>query len=196
MAEGSNVRRARTERTLTIDPRIRRIGAACFEGALLGDWAIKNIRRDPADVRVRKRIIPMLIRMLDRCNPAVLLVPNVGRDGVRRSANVREMIRVVTREALNRGIQVCAVSERQVKATFGMVRRGAGQNKQTINEVLVEWFPELGPSRPKARRVWDSERHATPLFDAMARWVAWRGVPKRFRASEPSAETRARSDED
>src|SRR5713226_2758825 len=116
MADSTNVGRNRTGRTLTLDCRIRRIGVACFEGALLADWAIKNIRSDAPEIRVRKRLIPMLIRMLDRYEPAVLVLPDVGPKGVRRSANVREMIQAVAREALDRGIEICAVSERQVKA--------------------------------------------------------------------------------
>lgn len=187
MADSHNDRGGRGERALTLDPRIRRVGAACFEGALLADWAIKNVRRDTPQVRVQKRLIPMLIRMLDRCEPTVLVLPDVGPKGVRRSANVREMIDAVAREANVRGIEVRSIHEKEVKAAFGKVRQGAGRNKQTINEIIVSWFPELKSSRPKARRVWDSEAHATPLFDAIARWCTWRGLPTSFQGRSRAA---------
>jgi len=138
---------------LTIDPRIRRIGAAFFDDAVLAEWTIKNVRRDSPDVRVHKRLIPTVIRMLDRYHPTTLLIPDIGPGGVRRSANVRAVIEVVAREACDRGIAVVAVSEKQVKDTFEAARRGAGRSKHRVGEVIADWFPELGPQRPKARRV-------------------------------------------
>lgn len=177
MANCNNARRHRAERILTIDPRIRRLCVAYFEGAVLGDWDIRNVRQDPPDLRVRKRLIPALIRMLDRYEPVALITPDIGPTGVRRSANVREVIQAVTREALERGIEVVAVSERQVRETFERARPGAGRNKVARDDLILEWFPTLSPQRPKARRDWEGERHATPLFDAIARWCAWKGLP-------------------
>lgn len=177
MADRNYARGSRAHRTLTIDPRIRRIGAAYFDGAVLAEWTIRNVRQDPLNVRVRKRLIPAVIRMLDRYEPTTLLIPDTGAGGVRRSANVRLVIEAVSQEARNRGIDVVAVGEKQVKQTFETARRGSARSMHRIGELIAEWFPELGPQRPKARRVWDSESHATPLFAAIARWVAWRGLP-------------------
>lgn len=146
---------------------------------LLADWAIRNIRQDPPEVRVRRRLIPAAIRLLDQFEPTTLLLPDIGPHGVRRSANVREVIEAVTREARERGVDVVAVSEHQVKDAFEQVRPGVGRNKQTVYDIIVEWFPEVRSQRPKARRLWDSEGHAVPLFDSIARWCAWRGVPAR-----------------
>ena len=179
VAESIALSHRRAGRVLTVDPRIRRIGVACFEGPLLVDWAIKNFRQGSPEVRVRRQLIPALIRMLDRCEPTVLLLPELGAKGVRRSANVREVIAAVQREASDRGIDVCSVSEMAVRAAFEDVRRGAGRNKVTRNEVITRWFPELEPARPRSRRLWESERYAVPLFDSIGRWVAWYGVPSR-----------------
>jgi hypothetical protein len=178
MADRDSSRGRREQRILSIDPRIRRVGAAYFEGAVLADWAIRNIRQDPPDVRVRKRLIPALIRMLDHYEPTTLIVPDIGPQGVRRSANVREIVQAIAREAARLGIDVISLNDRQVKDVFETARPGTGRNKRTRNELLLEWFPTLEPQRPKARRTWDSEPHAQPLFDAIARWCAWRGLPK------------------
>ncbi len=162
---------------MTIDPRIRRIGFASFDAALLEDWGVRNIRSQTPAVRVRRLLIPSLIRMLDRFEPAVLLVPDVRPGAVRRSQHVRETIQAVVREALGRGIVVQAVTDAEVKKAFRGLT-GRGPNKQKINHLLVEWFPELQSSLPKARRLWESERYFTPLFDAIARYCAWQGVPE------------------
>ena len=162
---------------MTIDPRIRRIGFASFDAALLEDWGVRNIRSQTPAVRVRRLLIPSLVRMLDRFEPAVLLVPDVRPGAVRRSQHVRETIQAVVQEALGRGIVVHSVTDAEVRKAF-RGRNGRGPNKQRINHLLVEWFPELQASLPEARRLWESERYFTPLFDAIARYCAWQGVPE------------------
>ena len=177
MAQGNASERDRTARTLTLDPRIRRIGFAAFDGAMLEDWGVKNIRSQTPAVRVRRLLIPALIRLLDRVEPAVLLVPDVRPGAVRRSQHVRETIQAVVEEALRRGIVVHSVTDAEVKKAFRGLN-GRRLNKQKINHLLVQWFPELRASLPKARRLWESERYFTVLFDAIARYCAWQGVPE------------------
>ena len=177
MAQSNTRERDRAVRTLTIDPRIRRIGFASFDAALLEDWGVRNIRSQTPAVRVRRLLIPSLIRMLDRFEPAVLLIPDVRPGAVRRSQHVCETIQAVVREALRRGIVVHSITDAQVKKAFQRPN-GRGPNKQKINHLLVEWFPELQASLPEARRLWESERYFTPLFDAIARYCAWQGVPE------------------
>src|SRR5262245_42968384 len=107
-----STRRGGTGRTLSIDPRIRRIGWAYFEDALLADWGTRNVIQLSPPERVQRLLIPILIRMLDKFAPVRLVIPDVGPGGVRRSKHVREVIAAVATEALNRGIDVSAVSER------------------------------------------------------------------------------------
>ena len=174
----SNIReRDKAARTLTIDPRIRRIGFAYFDAARLEDWGVRNIRSQTPTVRVKRLLVPSLIRMLDRFEPAILLVPDVRPGAVRRSEHVRETIQAVVQEALRRGIVVHAITGAQVKKTFQR-RNGPAPNKQEINRLVVQWFPELQSSLPEARRLWESERYFTPLFDAIARYCAWHGIPE------------------
>ena len=177
MAHSNPGKRYRTARTLTIDPRIRRIGFASFDAGLLEDWGVRNIRSQTQAVRVRRLLIPFLIRMLDRFEPAVLLVPDVRPGAVRRSQQVRETIQAVVQEALRRGIVVHSITDAQVKKAFQRLN-GPGQNKQQINHLVVKWFPELQSSLPQARRLWESERYFTPMFDAIARYCAWQGAPE------------------
>lgn len=176
MAQRDAGERLRNRRTLIVDPRIRRIGYAAFDAAILVDWGVGNFRSQTPDARVRRLLIPALVRMLDRFEPEVLLVPDVRAGAVRRSQHVRETIGAVVQEALRRGIVVHHVADAQVKHAFRHLN-GRGPNKQKINQLIVEWFPELRPWLPRPRKLWEPEPYAVPLFTAIAMWCAWQGVP-------------------
>jgi Holliday junction resolvasome RuvABC endonuclease subunit len=165
---------------LTIDPRIRRIGFALFDAAMLEDSGVKNVRSLTPAERVKRLLIPALIGMLDHFEPEVLIVPDARAGKVRRSKHVRQMIQAVVQEARERAITVHAITDAKVKKAFSRPKNRR-PNKQKINHLLVEWFPELQASLPKARKLWESEQYFTPLFDAIARYCAWLGVPKRQR---------------
>ena len=167
----------RAERALSFDVRIRSLSAAYFERAQLADWLIATVVEDPPDVRVLKRLIPKSVRLLDKFQPTTLVVPKVGPGGARRSANVQKVLDAVCAIAQTRGISVVPVSNRQLRESFSRVQPGAGKSKNTRNEIVAKWFPELAGWRPKPRRAWEPEQYTTALFDAVGRWCAWRGVP-------------------
>jgi|SRR5665213_2066711 len=177
MAKSNPGERYRTARTLTVDPRIRRVGFCYFEAALLCDWGIKNLRDDVPAVRVERLLIPLLVRMLDRFRPTILLVPDVRRGAVRRSRHVRDVITAIVKEATNRDIGVFFVSDAHVRSDFQRAVGGGRPNNYRIEQTIAKWFPELEPWLPRARRLWEPEGYAVPLFRAAAQWCAWHGVP-------------------
>ena len=148
-----------------------------FEAAVLLDWGVKNIRHDVPEVRVGRWLVPSLSQMLDHFGPAVLLVPDLRPGAIRRSPHVQVTVRAIAKEAVKRGITVHAVSDEQVRRTFERVGGKPVKNKQAINRIVIEWFPELRPLLPKKRKLWEPERYATPLFAAVAMYCAWQGIP-------------------
>ena len=166
----------RAAQTLVLDPRIRRVGFAYFEAAILLDWGVRNVRNGEPKTRSARVIVPHLVRMLDEFEPAILLVPAVGTGGTRRSVPVQETVDAIVREARGRGIVVNAVTDRDVTCTFRSVVAGR-MTKHTIAKVVAKWFPELGPRLPRPRRLWEPERHGTPMFNAVAMYRAWQGLP-------------------
>lgn len=161
---------------LAIDPHMRRTGYAWFERFQLRDWGTKNARSDTPSIRLKQQIIPLLIRMLDRYEPTVLVVPNVGKGGVRRSRYVQEAIRVATAEAVKRDIAVHSFTDKEVRAAFRDSQGEPAKSRAVINRLIVERYPELTVSHPRIRRTYDPEQYFTPLFHAVALYWTWRDL--------------------
>jgi hypothetical protein len=119
--------------------------------------------------------IPYLIELLDQFSPHALLVPMVKGAGTRRrSANVAKAIRGVVREAVRRGIAVHVVSNDTVKTSFVQPNGTPARNRQDIHDSILEEFPELTVMVPRPRlKIWESEQYFTPLFNAIAMYLAW-----------------------
>lgn len=161
---------------MAIDPRIRRVGFAYCGGNQLLESGIKNIRNETPKVRVRRLLIPLLVKMLDKFAPDVLLIPDVSREGVRRSRHIVEAIRTTVQEASNRGIGVYFLTDEQVKSTLKDVSGNPVRNRHEIHQAIVERFPELSVYMPRVRQIWDSEPYFTPMFHAVAMYCAWRDM--------------------
>jgi Holliday junction resolvasome RuvABC endonuclease subunit len=167
-------------RVLAVDPHIDRIGYAYFDGARLADWGMTTTRHALPAVRVRRYLIPSMRALLDRFGPQVLIVPKVGGRGwVRRSRHVVAALGVVTAQAHDADVAVYAFTNREVKRVFSDRHGQPARNKTVINRLIVERYPELTTSMPKARRPWDPERYYTPLFNAVSLYWAWRDAAAR-----------------
>lgn len=165
----------RLGRVLSVDPRSRRIAYAYFHDGVLKDCRLRNIRRDTPSVRVRLQIIPYLVELLDECDPHALLIPDVRSAGARRrGSHATRAIKALAREALGRGIAVHVVRSDDVKKSFRQADGSPVKNRDEIHALVVERFPELKTLVPRPRgNVWEPERHNTPLFNAVAMYLAW-----------------------
>jgi len=162
-------------RTLSIDPRTRRVAWAYFQDGELSDCQIKSIRDQEPSVRVSRLTIPYLIALLDKCSPHALLVPRISGAGTRRrSAHVAKTIRGVAREALQRGIAVHVLSNDTVKKSFRQPDGTPARNERDIHLSILDRFPELTVMVPRPRlKIWEPEQYFTPLFNAVAMYLAW-----------------------
>jgi hypothetical protein len=153
---------------------MRRTGYVWFERSHLRDWGTKNARSGTPPVRLKQQIIPDLIRMLDRFEPSVLVLPSVATGGVRRSRHVQEALRIVTAEATKRDVPVYAFTDKEVRAAFRDSQGRPAKSRAVINRLIVERYPELTASHPTVRRTYDPEQYFTPLFHAVALYWTWR----------------------
>jgi len=169
----------RLGRVLSIDPRIRRIAYAYFQDGVLRDCRLRNIRQDRPSVRVRLHIIPYLVEILDACDPHALLIPDVRSAGARRrGSHATQAIKALAREALARGIAVHVVRSDDVKKFFRQADGMPARNRNEIHRLVIGRFPELQTMLPRPRsKLWESERHNTPLFHAVAMYLAWQNKP-------------------
>jgi hypothetical protein len=165
----------RLGRTLSFDPRSRRVAWSYFKDGELQDCRIKTFREQRASVRTNSEIVPYLTDLLDHYSPHAVLVPRISGAGTRRrSPAVAKAIRATVREALKRGIAVHVISDDSVKKAFGESDAIPARNKQEIHEAILEQFPELTMMVPKPRqKIWEPEQYFTPLFNTIAMYLAW-----------------------
>ena len=142
---------------------------------MLQDCRIKNFRDQAPSLRVTTLTIPYLIELLDQFSPHALLVPRISEAGTRRrSPCVGKIIRAIVREAVGRGIAVHVLSGDTVKKSFRQLDGTPARNRQEIHESILERFPELTVMVPKPRlKIWQPEQYFTPLFNAVAMYLAW-----------------------
>ncbi len=121
-----------------------------------------------------RQAVPYLIELLDHSSPHALLVPRISGDRSRpRSPQVAKTIRAVVKEAVNRGIAVHVVSGDAVGNSFSRIIGGPA-NKEDIHIAILDRFPELTAMVPRARvNIWEPEQYYTPLFHAVAMYLAW-----------------------
>jgi hypothetical protein len=165
----------RLGRVLSIDPRTERIAWAFFQDGELSDCRIKTFRDEKPSVRVATFTLPYLIELLDDLSPHALLVPRIKGAGTRRrSPQVAKAIRGVVGEAVRRGIAVHVMSNDTVKRSFKQPNGAPARNLKDIHDAILNRFPELTVMVPRPRlKIFESERYFTPLFNAVAMYLAW-----------------------
>jgi hypothetical protein len=155
---------------MAFDARRAIFGYALFEGPMrLLDWGrgaiAASATSDTALITGSKHIG----RILDLCHPDMIVVRYAPSGQTSREGD-GSTFKAILREAATRQIPVNALSRDEVRVAL-QVRREI--SKHEINCLLAELFPELRPRLPPKRRVWQSERRVTAMFDAVATGVAY-----------------------
>lgn len=143
-------------RTLALDPTTPGFAFAALEGSgRLVDWGLVHMAAQDAGA-YRSRIE----KLLDRVNPQVLVVEDM--HGSRRSGRAPRRADIAEKCARARGIEVKRVSRTDVKQMFA----ASGTTKWEIAVAVSRLFPELSPSLPKKRRIWETEDRRMAIFSA------------------------------
>ena len=159
-------------RALALELRPRRFGFAVFEGpSQLLDWGACTYGRprDSQSITAATRIAPLI----DTYTPSVAIV----RKRTKLSSDVaKAMVAVTLRiegELKRHEVRLQSVDADEVRYFFGQY---GCKTKHDIASVLADWFEELAWKLPPKRKPWQSERHSTALFDAVAVGVAFFGA--------------------
>src|SRR5215468_8987466 len=148
-------------RVLAIDPSTRGFGFAILEGPnRLIDWGVKETKTDK-----RKRSLKLIADLIEQYQPSVLVVEDYTRKGSRRCRRVRELIKDISKLAVQRKIKVRNFSRLKVKQAFS---ESGTSNKYEIAIAIAKRFPELASRLPRFRKPWMSEDYRMSIFDAVA----------------------------
>ena len=143
-------------RTLAIDPTTSGFGYVLLEGSeRLVDWGLGRLER-PDDSLFEKR----MEKLLDRVAPQVLILEDM--EDSRRGERAITCARLAQMCAAKRGIRVERVSRAEVSEHFA----SSGKTRWDIGLAISRFFPELSPSLPKKRRIWESEDRRMTIFTA------------------------------
>src|SRR5215510_4391385 len=157
-------------RVLAIDPSTRGFGFAILEGPnRLIDWGVKETKTDK-----RKRSLKLIADLIEQYQPSVLVVEDYTRKGSRRCRRVRELIKDISKLAVQRKIKVRNFSRLKVKQAFS---ESGTSNKYEIAIAIAKRFPELAPRLPRFRKPWMSEDYRMSIFDAVAFGVTFFHMP-------------------
>mgnify|MGYP001582794102 CR=1 FL=1 len=153
--------RTNRKRIIAIDPTIRGIAFAVFEGPdRLIDWGVKQAR---ADKQVRcLKYVDELIRWY---TPTSIVLEDVAAAGSRRSVRVKELLAAIAKTARDRNVRPRLVARTAVLKQFG---RSRAANKDEVAAAVAARFPELAPRLPAKRKPWQSEAERLGIFDAVA----------------------------
>jgi hypothetical protein len=143
-------------RTLAIDPTTSGFGFVVLEGSTrLVDWGLGCLKT-PDDALYQKRIE----KLLDRMRPQLLVLEDM-RDSRRGDRAIR-WAEIAIRSAKTRGIKVERISRAEVSRHFA----SSGKTRWKVAALISRRFPELVPSLPKKRRIWESEDRRMAIFAA------------------------------
>lgn len=143
-------------RTLAIDPTTSGFGFVVLEGSeRLVDWGLGRMEK-PEDMLFEKRIE----KLLDRVAPQLLVLEDM--EDSRRGERAIAWARLAQVCAAKRGIKVERISRAEVSERFA----SSGKSRWEVGLAISRFFPELAPSLPKKRRIWESEDRRMTIFTA------------------------------
>lgn len=158
-------------RILAFDARRSRFGYALFEGPKrLLDWGASAIAPGSTDRTAITTASKRIASLLEFGLPAAVVVKCPHRNSQKSATSMSPIVKAILREAAARRIPVSLMGREEIQQAFRMFR---GSTKDEIASILVQIFPELLVRLPPKRKVWQSERHAMIVFDAIATGFAY-----------------------
>ncbi len=125
--------------------------------------------------------MPYITFLLDYYTPHAILFPEIKTTGTRpRSDKSADVLQALRREANKRGSAVHVLSNVDVKKWLVKPDGTAPKNQRDINREVIRRYPELVAAVPRPRtKPWHEEQHFTPLFNAVAMYLAFERQPSR-----------------
>ena len=160
-----------SKRILGISLRSQRLGFAIIEGSVdLIHWGMVYYEKnEDARVAAATRRVAAL---LERFAPSVLAIEKSRTVKALNPERLELLYRGIRREASNSSASMLLFTRIKVREAF---QDFGVRSKDEIAAILARMFPELQPSLPPKRKLWEPEHFSMPMFDAVALAVAcWR----------------------
>lgn len=156
--------RARSQReiVLALYPLSRAMAYMAFEGPLSPhDWGIKKLRGS----RQNARALDAAGNLIERLQPAALVLASAADPRYRRGSRVRRLERLIANHARGRAVEVHSFTRAQIRECF----EGTGAStRYEIAQVIASQIHALNHRLPPPRKPWKSEDHRMGLFHAAA----------------------------
>lgn len=146
---------------MAIHPHSHGFAWVVFEAPIVpADWGIVEIKKDR-----NARCLTRIQRIMERYEPAVVILEQFDKLPARRSARVKALCTSIGRLAANRSVELYVYSRAAVRTCF--VSAGARTRYEIANAIAIH-IEVLRRHLPPTRRAWQSEDHRQSLFDAAA----------------------------
>jgi Holliday junction resolvasome RuvABC endonuclease subunit len=156
---------------LAVHPTTRGFGWVLFENPQTPvAWSIVHARagRD-------QHLIARFERLLDRYEPAVLVMEAFENGTSRRNARIQQLYRALVHEASVRAIEVPIFDRETIQAAF---EKSGAKTRNEIARVIAERVEAFSHRLPPKRKLGNSDDTRQSLFDAAAlalTYFAYRG---------------------
>ena len=153
--------------TMSLYTNSRGFAFVIFEGTLSPyDWRVLEVRGPKRD----KQCLEKITAILDRAEPDVLILQDMGPGGTLRASRLVALNNAVEAAAHQKSIPVFKYSRAEVYSCFA----SAGfVNKQTLAELIAKHIPAFEQYVPPPRKPWKSEDARMGIFDAAALALAF-----------------------
>ncbi|HEX8167166.1 MAG TPA: hypothetical protein VF601_15460 [Beijerinckiaceae bacterium] len=159
---------------LAIAPVSRGFGFAVMESIRIPiDWGVKEVRHEKNALCLARAV-----KLLEGYAPAVLVLDDWADRHSRRTFRVRSLLRLIAAEAEGRGVKVIRFTHPDVRRVFATF---AARTKDQIAGAVARMIPELIPTLPKPRRIWEGEHYAMAIFEAAALGITYFALTDRAR---------------
>ena len=160
-----------SKRILGISLRSQRLGFAIIEGSVeLIHWGMVYYEKnEDARVAAAARRVAAL---LERFAPSIMGIEKSRTANALNPERVELLYRSIRREASHFSASTLLFTRIKVREAF---QDFGARSKDDIAAILARMFPELQPSLPPKRKLWEPEHFSMPMFDAVALAVSyWR----------------------
>lgn len=143
---------------LAVHPTARGFGWVLFENAARPvEWGLASAKASRSN-----RLVARFERLLDRCEPAVLVLEEFeGHSG--RAPRIQRLCKRLIRIAGARGLATSVYRRAAVQRQFA-----GATTRHAVACAVADRLPDLDHRLPRKRRPWDSEDPRQSLFDAAA----------------------------